>query len=932
MKTSIFSLAFLLSLSVSIGMAQQMPQLPIDPQVRIGKLDNGLTYYIRHNNLPKERADFYIVQKVGAILENDNQNGLAHFLEHMSFNGTKHFPDKGIINFLEKNGVRFGENINAFTSLDETVYNLANVPTIRNGIIDSSLLVLHDWSHSLLLQGNEIDKERGVIMEEWRTRAGASRRMWKEINSIIFAGSQYAKRDVIGDTAVILHFPYQVIRDYYKKWYRPDLQGIIIVGDVDVDKTEAEVKQMFSSIPKPINPAVRTIYPIPDNDKPIVAIVTDSEASSSVIIVRYKHDPMPDSLKKTVMGYVANLTNSLISTMINNRFQDLAQNPDAPFTVALNQYGDLTKSKDAFLFYMIPRDGQYKEAFQVLMNEIEKIKRFGFTNSEYERAKAEMFKKIENAYNNRDKQNNDHYVRKYIANFLNLEPIPGIEWEYKMAQAILPKLPLNMISQQAERYITDKNVLVSIQAPDNEKAKLPTQDQVLTMIDQVKTADLKPYKDETINKPLIANPPKPGTIAKVTENKEMGTTEWTLSNGIKVIIKPTKFKADEIRLAGVAYGGLSLIPTDQLPSATVACDVINNTGLGDFSPTDLTKLLAGKIANVSPAMNDYQESFSGNCSVNDFNTMMQMLYLYFTAPRKDADAYKVFMNNMRTQLTNAANNPAQAFNDTIVTEIYGRSPRKFVFHLSTLDKVNLDQVMNIYKERFANPANFTFFLVGNVNTDSVKTAILTYLGGLPTSKKLETWKDQHIRYPQSEIKNVFPHQMETPKTSNFIFYHGKAIYNLHDILNAKILGNILTMRYTESIREEQGGSYGVGVSGSVSRIPSPETLLFMQFDTDPKLDAKMMALIHQELQKIADNGPKAEDLTKVKENLLKKHAEEVEDNNWWLSTLNSYFLANVNYIDGYDKAVNDIDSKSIQDLAKQLIANKNHLEVIMNPK
>jgi zinc protease len=932
MKISIFSLVLLLSLSFSVSVAQQLPLLPVDPQVRVGKLDNGLTYYIRHNNQPSERADFYIVQKVGAILENDNQNGLAHFLEHMSFNGTEHFPNKGIINFLEKNGVRFGENINAYTSLDETVYNLANVPTIRQGIIDSSLLVLHDWSHSLLLKGDEIDKERGVIMEEWRTRAGASRRMWKEINAIIFAGSQYAKRDVIGDTAVILHSQYQALRDYYKKWYRPDIQGIIVVGNIDVDKTEAEIKQMFGSISKPVDPAKRIIYPVPDNDKPIVAIVTDPEASNAAIIVRYKHDPMPDSIKKTMMGYVANLTNSLISTMINNRFKDLAQQPEAPFTVALNEYGDLTKSKDAFLFYMVPRVGKYTEAFQVLMNEIEKIKRFGFTVSEYERAKAEMFKEIENAYINRDKQKTESYVNEYVANFLDLEPIPSIEWEYKTAKQILPRLPLNMISQQAETYITDQNILVSIQAPENEKAKLPTQDQVLTMIDQVKTVSLEPYKDDTITKPLIADSPKPGKITKETENIAMGTTEWTLSNGIKVIFKPTKFKADEIRLGAVAYGGLSLIPTDQLPSATVACDVINNTGLGDFSPTDLTKLLAGKIANVSPSMNDYQESLSGNCSLKDFNTMMQMLYLYFTAPRKDIDAYNVFMNNMRTELTNAANNPAQAFNDTIVTEIYNRSPRKFVFQLSTLDKVNLDQVMNIYKERFANPANFTFFLVGNVSPDSMKTSVLTYLGGLQTSKKLETWKDQQIRYPQKEVKNIFPHEMQTPKASNFIFYHDKAAYNLHNILNAKILGNILTIRYTESIREEQGGAYGVGVSGSVSRIPSPETLLFMQFDTDPKLDTKMMTLIYLELQKIADKGPKAEDLNKVKENLLKKHAEDVEDNNWWISTLNSYFLTNVNYIDGYDKAVNAIDSKSIQDLAKQLIEKKNNLEVIMQPK
>lgn len=932
MKNYFYAFVLLLSIAFQQSHAQQLPNIPVDPNVRIGQLENGLTYYIRHNNLPKDRADFYIVQKVGAILENDNQNGLAHFLEHMSFNGTEHFPDKGIIQFLEKNGVRFGENINAYTSLDETVYNLTNVPTTRQGTIDSSLLVLHDWSHSLLLKGNEIDQERGVIMEEWRTRAGASRRMWKEINSIIYAGSQYAKRDVIGDTAVILHFPYQVLRDYYKKWYRPDLQGIIVVGDIDVDKTEAEIKQMFGSIPKPVNPATRTIYQIPDNEKPIIALVTDPEATGSAIIVRYKHDPMPDSLKKTVLGYYADLSNNLISIMINNRFKDLAQQPNAPFTFALNEYGAITKSKDAFLFYMIPREGEYKAAFQVLMNEIEKIKRFGFNASEYERAKAEMLKNLENEFNNRDKQKTEKYVRQYINNFLNLEPIPGIEWEYKMAQTILPKLPLSALSQQAEKYITDNNVLVSIQAPDNEKSKLPTEAEVLSMIQNVKTAQLEPYKEETINKPLINAIPKPGTISKVTENKAMGTTEWTLSNGIKVILKPTHFKADEIRLGAVAYGGLSLVPTDQLPSATVACDVINNSGLGDFSPTELNRLLSGKMANVTPSMNDYQESFSGNCSVKDFETMMQMLYLYFVSPRKDADAYNVFINKMRNQLANLANSPNQAFNDSVVTNLYSHSPRKFVFRLSTLDKISLDQVMEIYRQRFANPANFTFFFVGNINPETMKNTILTYLGGLKTSKQRETWKDQDIRYPEGKKTVEFQHEMTTPKASNFIFYHNKTEYNLPDILQARILGNILTMRYIESIREEYGGSYGVGVSGSVSRLPFPETLLFMQFDTDPKLDTKMLELIHLELQKIADQGPLAEDLSKVKENLIKKHAEEIEDNNWWISTLNAYYLTNINYIDEYNTIVNNIDSKAIQNLAKSLIDKMNCLQVIMLPK
>ncbi|MBB3186770.1 M16 family metallopeptidase [Microbacter margulisiae] len=932
MNKFIYTLSVMLAFSVSIGIAQQLSLVPTDPQVRIGKLDNGLTYYIRHNNLPKNRADFYIVQKVGAILENDNQNGLAHFLEHMSFDGTENFPGKGIINFFEQHGVRFGENVNAYTSLDETVYNLTNVPTLHQGTIDSSLLVLHDWSHFVLLKGNAIDNERRVIMEEWRTRASASRRMWKEINSIIYAGSQYAKRDVIGDTAVILHCPYQALRDYYKKWYRPDLQGIIVVGDIDVDKTEAEIKQLFGSIPNPANQAKRIVYAIPDNEKPIVAIVTDPEATSSAIIIRYKHDPMPDSLKKTILGYVAQVRNSLISIMINNRFQDLAQQPNAPFTFALNEYGDITKSKDAFMFYMIPREGQYKEAFRVLMNEIEKIKRYGFTASEYERAKAEMLTQLQNQYNNRDKQETQTYVNEYIANFLNFDPIPGIAWEYKMTQALLPKLPLEILSQQAEKYITNSNILVSIQAPENEKSKLPTTGQVLDMMNAVKTAKLEPYKDSTIHKPLLSTIPKPGSIVKTIENKEMGTTEWILSNGIKVMLKPTNFKTDEIRLGAVAYGGLSLVPTDQLPSASVTCDVINSTGLGDFSPIDLNKLLAGKIANVSPAMNDYEESFSGYSSVKDFSTMMQMLYLYFVAPRKDFNAYKVFMNNMRTNLANAANNPNQAFNDSVVTMLYNHSPRKFVFHLSTLDKISLEQIMNIYRERFANPANFTFFLVGNINPDTIKTTVLTYLGGLTTSKKTETWKDQNIRFPNGKIESVFKREMETPKTSNFIFYHDKAKYTLPDILAAKILGNILTIRYTQSIREKNGGAYSVGVLGTVSRLPFPQTLLYMQFDTDPKLDAKMLGIIHQELQKIADNGPAAEDLTKVKDNLLKKHAEELEDNNWWISTLNSYYIPHINYVNNYNTIVDNITGKTIQDLAKQLITKMNRLEVVMQPK
>ena len=934
MTNKIFwALLLLLAITLSNVYAQQSSLIPIDPKVRIGHLDNGLTYYIRHNEKPKERADFYIVQKVGAILEADNQNGLAHFLEHMAFNGTKNFPGKQLINFLEKNGVKFGENINAYTALDETVYNLSNVPTTRQGVIDSSLLVLHDWSNYISLDGNEIDKERGVIREEWRTRASSDRRIWKAANAILFAGSQYAKRDVIGDTAVINHCSYQALRDYYKKWYRPDLQAIIVVGDIDVDKTETQIKQLFNAIPKPVNPAERILYTVADNDQPIVARITDPEASNIGFMVQFKQTPLPDDAKKSSVGYVTDIMNSLISRMQNIRFQEITQKAESPIAYAIAQYGDLIKTKDAFLYYMVPREGKNKEAIALLYTEIEKTKRFGFNPDEYERAKSEILKQIEQAYNNRDQQNSASYIREYVNNFLNLEPIPGIEWEYKTLQALLPKLPLEVINKQVQSYISDKNILITEQGPENEKANLLSENEAIAMLSDAKKANIEQNKQETINKPLVANPPRAGKIIKTAHNKVFDADEWTLSNGVKVIIKPTKLKQDEIRMLGVAYGGLSLVDKDDdLPSASISDNIISNSGLSEFSKTELNKLLAGKIAGVSPNISDYQETFSGSSSVKDFETMMQLLYLYFTAPRKDSDGYQSFVNNVRTNLINAANDPDQAYSDTVTTALYCNSPRKFLFNLKALDKVNHDDVMRLYKERFANPANFTFFLVGNLDQEKAKPFILTYLGGLKTSKQTETWKDRNIRYPQGVIEKQFAHEMTTPKASNFVLYNDAIEYNLNNSLLAQALGSILDIRYVASIREDEGGSYGVGVKGSIGKIPVPTVTLFMQFDTDPQKEAKMIGLIHKELADIAQNGPKEEDLQKVKENMKKQHKENIEENSWWLSALNHYYFSNIDLVNNFDSTLGNISKTTIQQLAQQLVNKKNMLQVVMTPK
>ncbi|MBP1637492.1 MAG: peptidase domain protein [Bacteroidetes bacterium] len=743
---------FSLILAISAGLFAQQPQmppLPKDPKLRYGHLENGMTYYIRHNEEPKQRAEFFIVQKVGAILENDNQDGLAHFLEHMSFNGTQHFEGKGIINFLEKRGVKFGENINAYTSLDETVYNLSDVPTVNQGLVDSAMLVLHDWAHSLSLLDNEIDAERGVIREEWRTRtSNADMRMWIESNKLKYPGSQYAKRSIVGDTAVINNFKYQTLRDYYAKWYRPDLQGIIIVGDVDVDKIEAELKSMFADIPKPVNPAERTIYTVENNKEPIVAIVTDPEASRAVIEVEYKHDKMPAELKQSAAGYGMNVINQLISGILAERFEEITKQPTAPFVMAFSEYGEMVKSKDHFDLAAIPKEGKEFDALKALLTEAEKIKRFGFTPSELERAKTNLLKNYEKAFNEKDNQKNESFVDEYKRNFLSDEPIPGIEMEYNMVKAMMPGIKADVINQVVKEYVTDENMIITLTAPKKDAVKVPTKEEVIASILDIKNAKLEAKKDEAMNKPLMEKKPIAGTVLKVTKNPAMDATEMLLSNGVKVIFKPTTFKKDEILLSAFSDGGLSKVHNAaDLPSATLAAGIVENNGIANFSQTDLSKILTGKIANVSPYISAYEEGLKGNSSVVDLETMLQLTYLYFTAPRKDNDAYESMINMYRTTLANSAKNPNKAFNDSIQKTITNHDPRTVLYTLDMIKNVNQDKALAIYKQRFANAADFTFVLVGNIDPQNKATQKLlaTYLGGLKTTKVKEKWDDVNLK-------------------------------------------------------------------------------------------------------------------------------------------------------------------------------------------
>ena len=915
-----------------VAVAQQPQPLPIDSAVRVGKLENGLTYYIRHNEYPKQRAEFHIAQAVGAILEEDHQNGLAHFLEHMAFNGTEHFAGKGIIEYFESIGVNFGGNINAYTSLDETVYRLSEVPTTREGIIDSALLVMHDWACGLLLLEEEIDNERGVIREEWRTGMGASRRMWKHSNMLKYPGSQYAKRDVIGDTAVINNFEYDALRDYYKKWYGPDNQAIIVVGDIDVDKIEEKIKALWADVPARQNRGERPLYSVDDNEQPIVAIVRDKEAQNTRIELEFKKGKLPKEFRGTDAAYVQAGMLDMICDMFNNRLQELAVDPNASFTGAGSYYGETVKEKDAFTAVYIAKQGQETQAYKDLLTQLEKVRRYGFTTSELERVKKEWLSHYEKAYNERATVRNIGRAQECIRHYLDGAPMPGEEWEYQMVQQLLPMISVDMLNQIAQQLVTDANLIISFQAPV--EAVLPTEAEAVELLAAVKNEEIEAPVEEAIRENLVEVAPKAGKIKKTKTNPQLGTTEWTLSNGIRVVIKPTEFKQDEILFSAFSKGGNSLVATEDLVSAALATDVISLSGIADMSMPDLQKALTGKNVSYSPSINANTESMEGASTVKDLETLLQLNYLYFTAPRRDEEAYAMLMSVLESQLANRDKNPKVAFSDSIQMMGSNNSPRTIIFNKEALKKANLDKSLEVYRARFANPADFVFTFVGNVNPEDAafQAMVCTWLGGMKTTKKMEKVRDNGVRVPEGINKNYFTRKMETKTASNRIQYTSYDIpYTLANELNMEMIGRILSTRYLESIREREGGSYGVGCAGGLNVYPVPTAYLLMQFDTDPEKQTKLMSIIHEEVNTIIENGPLAKDLNKEKESMLKDFQEDLEKNSYWDTALYMYYMYGINYIADYQAAVEKITAETVQSTLKQLVASGNMFEVVMLP-
>jgi len=852
----------------------------------------------------------------------------------MAFNGTKNFPAKGIIKYFETLGIKFGADINAYTDLDKTVYNISNVPTVREGIIDSALLVLHDWSNSISLEDAEIDAERGVIREEWRSRAGANSRLLEKSTKQKYPDSQYAKRFIIGDTAIISNFKHVTIRDFYKKWYRPDLQAIVIVGDIDVDKVEAKIKNLFKDIPKKENPSERTIYTIADNQQPIISIVKDLEARATQVDLEYKHKVLPAEIKLSINGFAHNIMNSLIGFIMSYRFNEIIQQADAPFVYADAMYLGLFKSTDAFKFRAIAKEGKELEGLNAILLEAEKTKRFGFTNSELERAKTDFLKIYETTYNERDNQKNNQLVQAYVGNFLNQSPISGIEWEYNTVKIMLPQLKLEEINQLVKSYITDTNMIVSIMAPDKEAVKIPNEDQIRAAIENAKKTELTAKVEEVINKQLIEKVPAAGTISKITQNKSLGTTEWKLSNGVRVVFKPTTFKKDEILFTAFSEGGLSKIKNvADLPSGIAAPNVVLNNGLGNYNQVELGKILAGKMATVSTFINPYEQGLSGNSSVSNFDTMIQLAYLIFTAPRKDDNAFKALKNSFQMALSNIASDPHKSFSDSIEVAVSNHSPRTILFNLDILDKIDQDKAFTIFKERFSVPANFTFVFTGNIdpNNEGIRNLICTYLGGLNSARGGEKFTDNNIRSPKGKVNNYFAKEMQIKKASNYIQYSASLPYNLTNDIVIRAIGDILTLRYTESIREKEGASYTIQASGSLGKIPVDEATLRIQFETDPVKQEKMKAIIYSEINQIIEKGTRVDDLQKVKENMLKKYTEDLTENGWWQNAVTTFYKDNLNLVADYKTTVETLTPEKIQTALKNIVTQKNVLEVVMKP-
>lgn len=916
----------------AVANAQAMPPIPVDENVRIGKLDNGLTYYIRHNEYPKGQADFFIAQKVGSIQEEDSQRGLAHFLEHMCFNGTKNFPGNEVVSWLETVGVKFGRNLNAYTSVDETVYNISSVPVARESVQDSCLLILHDWADGLLLADEEIDKERGVIHEEWRRSNQGQQRILERLLPVIYPDSKYGHRLPIGIMEVVDNFPYQTLRDYYETWYRPDLQGILVVGDIDPDRIEAKIKEIFSDIKMPENPKKREYYPVADNEEPIIAIGSDPEQQYAIVELMFKSEATPDSLKGNLDYLVGRYATDMVDAMLNSRFQELSSKPDAPFALAEAGYGTfiLSKTADALTVAALPKGGEIIPAFEAVYREALRAKRGGFTSSEYDRARSEYLSKLEKAYNERSKTESTALVREYVRNFLDNEPIPGIENEFTIMSMLANQLPVEVINMALPELITDKNVVVLAMLPETDEFTAPTEQQLAEAMKRVEAETIDAFVDEVKTEPLIPQLPAPGKIVTVAENPVYGGEVWTLSNGINVVVKPTDFKENEILFNAVARGGTSALPASYDLNLRYLPYAVAQHGLGDYTATDLEKYTAGKQASLDLQIGDYVRQLDGSTVAKDLPLLMELIYATFTEFEISPDDFASLQNMYTGIIKNQEATPNYRFSRNLMEWLYS-SPRKHVLDLATIQNADSDRILEIAKQALASPGDYTFYFVGAIDVETLKPLVEQYIATLPSAKSGVKAELAGLGIAKGAATEQVTAKMDTPQTFAGIFVTADVPYTAKNQKLASIVGQILTARLIKLVREDEGATYSISAQSSLSRFNDNQLLIQSAFPMKPEMKDKVLEIIAGQFDDMTRNITD-EELNKVKEYMLKESAKDLTENEPWLGAMVGYQMLPVDTFIDASETVNSITPADVQAFMADVMKQNNYRVFVMDPE
>ena len=928
-----------LFVGVSSIFAQDPTQpLPLDPAVRVGVLDNGMTYFIRHNDKPKGQASFYIYHDVGAIQEDDDQQGLAHFLEHMAFNGTKNLPGKAIIEKLETIGVQFGNNLNAFTSWDCTQYMVMDLPVTEENV-DLALLILHDWSQFIALQPEEIDSERGVIMEELRTRDGAGLRAQNDMIKNLFKGSLYEHRNLIGYLDGLKSFDHTALENFYKKWYRPEYQAIVIVGDVDVDQVEAKIKTLMADIPaSPADAAQKAVITVPATEEPIISVFTDPELTQSSVMMFARRDAMPKEFKNTLIGISYNYIYSFVMQMMSARFDEIAQAANAPFLGGGMSEGSIgiCPTLESTMFSVTAHEGRTDEAFRAMYTEMERMRRHGFTVGEFERAKQKILRWAERQYTNRNDVKNAEYAQRCLDHYAEGTPMLDAETEWQLDQALINSLTVDQINQAYSQLVApNENLVILVRSPKKDGVVVPTEEQIKAIIAEVSAAEVEPYKDDTVIEPLIdpATKFKGSVVKSKAENESLGYTEWTLKNGIKVVVRPSTLKADEVFVTATSKGGLSMLTDEEYYQGAFLGMVMGQSGIGKFSATELAKQLSGKSAYTSLGAGEYEHSVNAGGSPKDIETILQLVYLNFTAPRFDETDLQNMKNMYVPYFNNMESDPNYIVGREFQKTMYGNHARRQITSAAQIEALNIPTLQAIHSKLYGYADDFRFVIVGNVDLETLKPLVEKYIGSLPTSKKVEyAVVDDGVRFVDGNVVNDFRTPMQQPKVSVRLVYSGDMANNAKNRMIVELLSRALDSRYMISIREEKGGTYGVSVQGGIEKYPTEEYMMAIIFDTNEQLADELIEICDKEIKKIAEEGPLADDVAKSKEFLQKNYNNVLENNGGWMSAITRWYEEGYNYKEEYLGVLESVTLEDVKAFAQKMLNDGNRTLVVMRPE